>query len=210
MAFILEQNDPGEPSTPIIDEADTNESDFTPEELADEKVDWKAKALELKGIAKRRATQLKKLKEAGPIAKTPTKESKATPEADTKKTDPSDFDYGQKAFLVSNGIKGKDEMALAKEVMEETGKTDLEDLVESKYFKARLKEFREDAAAKDAVPDSSRRSSAGSRDSVEYWIAKGELPPNTPENRELRTKVVNAKMKAANNGSKFSSTPVVT
>lgn len=137
------------------------------------------------------------------------KETDTSTDKTTKKSKTSEFDYGQKAFLIANGIKGADEMQLAREVMEETGKSDLEALVESKYFQARLKEFREDAAAEAAMPKGTRKTAATSKDSVEYWIAKGELPPDTPENTELRRKVVNAKQQKATSGSKFTSHAVV-
>src|SRR3990167_4022134 len=50
-------------TTVEIKDEDIKEEDFTSEELEADTTDWKAKALELKGIAKRRATQLAKAKE---------------------------------------------------------------------------------------------------------------------------------------------------
>jgi len=50
-----------------------------------------------------------------------------------------------------------------------------------------------------------KRSGQSSKDSVDYWLAKGELPPNTPENTKLRRDVVNAKYVQETSGSKFGS-----
>lgn len=184
----------------IIEDADIIENDFTDEELADEKIDWKAKALELKGLNQRRATKLKKLKEnpSKPI------DSKKPEPKPTDKSD--DFGFAEKAYLNSLGIKGKTEQELAKQFMEDSGKS-LEDVVESKFFQSELKSHREQAAADDAIPANGRRSAQSARDSVEYWINKGELPP--PDQRELRTKVVNARLKAETAKNTFTDTPVV-
>lgn len=131
-------------------------------------------------------------------------------ESDEPKDSPKDkapksgeLDYGQKAFLVASGVKGPEEIALAVEFMENTGKS-LEQVVESKFFNAELKELREGKASADAIPKGSKRTGQSSRDSVDYWLAKGEMPENTPENQELRRKIVAAKYKAATTGSNFS------
>lgn len=118
-----------------------------------------------------------------------------------------DLDYGQKAFLVASGIKGKEETGLVRQVMAATGKS-LEDVLESKYFQAELKEIREAKQSKEAVPSGSKRSGATGKDSVDYWIAKGEMPP-AELGPELRRKYVNAKMKGQSSGSPFTSVPVV-
>ena len=128
------------------------------------------------------------------------------PSKDNKKS--GELDYGEKAFLVANGIKGKKETALVMEYAAETGKS-IEDILESKHFQNDLKDLREDAGTKGAIPKGTRRSGNSSNDTVEYWIAKGEMPPNTPENRDLRTKIVNAKIKAKQSGSVFTDQPVV-
>lgn len=134
-------------------------------------------------------------------------EQKAKKLEKTKTNESGDFDYGQKAYLVANGVKS-DEMDFVKEVMAETGKS-LDMVLESKYFQAELKERREAQEMADAIPTGTKRSQQTTRDQAAYWIAKGELPPNTPENQALRRDVVNAKMKAGNSGSRFTTNPVV-
>lgn len=121
----------------------------------------------------------------------------------SKKSD--DLDYGEKAFLIANGIKEAEEMELVQEVMKSTGKS-LDEVVGSRFFQAELKEMREDKATTDAIPKGSKRGNNSASNTVEYWIAKGELPPK--DQRELRQKVVNARIKADSGKSQFTDTPV--
>lgn len=115
------------------------------------------------------------------------------------------MDYGQLAFLTSKGIESEDEVAFVEKTMKDTGK-ELKDVLKASWFQAELKEMRETNASKDAVPRGPKRSGQVTNDSVEYWLAKGELPP--ADQRELRQKVVNAKMKKAQSGSVFTDNPV--
>ena len=127
----------------------------------------------------------------------------------TKKGDKSDeLDYGQKAYLVAKGIEDADEVALVQEVMGESGKN-LEGVLGSGYFQSRLKELRDGKTTEGAVPKSGNRSGNTASNTVEYWIAKGTLPPNTPENRELRQRVVNEKLKREKAANNFTDNPVV-
>lgn len=101
-------------------------------------------------------------------------------------------DLGEKAYLIANGIKTADEIALAKTLSKETGK-DIETLINTTYFQTELKGFREQKASDEATPKGNKRSNNTSVDSVEYWLAKGELPPASEV--QLRRDVVNARMK---------------
>ena len=103
----------------------------------------------------------------------------------------SDFDLGEKAFLIANGVKGQDETELAKRIQRETGR-DIESLLETNYFQQELKDLRENKMTQDAIPRGSKRSVNSSVDSVDYWVAKGELPPTSDV--EMRRKVVNARI----------------
>jgi hypothetical protein len=129
-----------------------------------------------------------------------------TDEQPKPQTKPGEFGLVEKTYLKSEGIKGADEIKLVKEFMKNTGKS-LDSVVESKYFQAELKELRESRAATDATPKGKNRSGQSSRDTVEYWVAKGELPP--ADQVELRRQVVNAKMAAQKTGNVFSSRPVI-
>ncbi len=115
------------------------------------------------------------------------------------------LDYGQKAFLVANGIKGAEETALVEEFIAESGK-ELDDAINSQYLQAKLKGLRTAQKNDLATPKGSKRSNTTVRDTTEYWIKKGELPP--ANNPELRRKVVNAKLKKQTSGNKFTETPV--
>lgn len=114
-------------------------------------------------------------------------------------------DYGKLAYLAANGIKAGKELELV-EQYEGFGKT-LQEIVENKYFLNDLKEMREGAAVQGAAPSSSKRSAPSARDSVQYWLMKGELPPT--DMPQLRREVVNAKIKADQSGARFASNPVI-
>lgn len=156
----------------------------------DDTTDWKAEAEKARGIAQRYKTKLEKAK----LDKAGEKKETKKEEKETK------LDYGQKAYLIANGIKGADEVALVKEYLDRTGK-ELEDIIESKHFQNDLKELKEAATTKAATPSSSKRSNSSARDQVDYWVNKGELPPI--EDVELRRQVVNAKIKAKTDNSHF-------
>lgn len=165
----------------------------TKDDEGNDLTDWKALALKNQGIAKRFKTKLEKAKEAkAPIE----------PKAPEKK---EGFDYAEKAFLKASGIQSN-EYEFVQEVLKSTGKS-LDEVLESKYFQNELKERREEADTKKAIPEGTKRSSGAPIDSVDYWLAKGELPPK--EQSELRRKVVNAKIKKAQQESKFTPYSIV-
>lgn len=124
-----------------------------------------------------------------------------------KKAKSEEFGLAEKSYLLANQIKGKEETDLVKRIMESTGNS-LEAVLESKYFQAELKEVRDAKAASDATPSGSRRSGQSASDTVDYWLSKGELPPNTPENRKLREDVVNARVNKEKSKNMFSDNPV--
>lgn len=106
-------------------------------------------------------------------------------------TSPSS-DFGEKAYLIANGIKGSDEFEFVEKMKKETGLS-LDKLLETTYFQTEFKDFKEKKTTAAATPSGSKRTTAPSIDTVEYWIAKGELPPeNQPK---LRQAVVNARIK---------------
>lgn len=169
----------------------------TKDDEGNDLTDWKALALKNQGIAKRFKTKLEKAKEL-------VKANVEKPKIPEKK-EKEGFDYAEKAFLKANNIQ-KDEYDFVQEVIKSTGKS-LDDVLESKYFQNELQERREESETKKAIPEGTKRSSGAPMDSVDYWLAKGELPPK--EQSELRRKVVNAKIKKANQESKFSPNSVV-
>lgn len=175
------------------------------EEESEEKPEIK-KAENPKETSEQRVARLKRQlareeKKLG-LNKTEKKES----ETKEKATKSSELGYAEKAYLIANGIKGADEVSLVEEFLANTGK-ELDSVVESKFFQSELKELREARASADAVPKGSKRSGSSSKDSVDYWLAKGELPENTPDNQELRRKVVNARYERESRTNKFSTNP---
>lgn len=150
------------------------------EETEEQKPAKPAETLEAKRA--RLARQLKQLdKKLG----TPQERQSKTP------SEPSNS-LGESAFLIANGIKEADERSLAKKLAKETGK-DLETLLETTYFQTELKTLRENKAAANATPTGGKKSNNSAIDTVEYWIAKGELPPASEV--DLRRAVVNARIK---------------
>ena len=186
----------------VIEDEDFSEVQLPGEPADGETIDWEAEAKKFQGIATRRGTKLAKLKAAPPVKKP--EEQKPAPSQDSKK---GELDYGQKAFLIANGFKDAEDHAYVEGIMKQTG-SNLETVLGSAFVQAELKRLGEERATKAATPSAKDgRQGSPARDTVEYWLAKGELPP--ADQRELRQKVVNAKIAKAKNGNVFSATPVV-
>jgi len=193
------------------EEVRVDEIEDTDDNIADikesETTDWKAEAMKAQelarqqaGIAKRNATRLKKLREQ---AQQPEKkESKSS-------KDKSGFDYGELAYLTAKGISDEDHDFLLNEA-KSTGK-ELKDILGFKYVQESLKARSDDRKAKEATPSSSRSGNAG-RDSVDYWLAKVEAGTATVADIpdfQLRSDVVKARRKSAENRNHFTDNPVV-
>jgi hypothetical protein len=191
---------------------ETNDADDSIPDVADlpvveegkqDTTDWKAQAQtahealkKAQGIAKRFQTKLSKLSEPKAPASEPAKPANQQ----------KGFDYAEKAYLKSSGINA-DEFDFVKEVMDATGKTDIDAILGSKYFQAELKERRDLKATEVATPSGTKRAGNTTRDQVDYWIAKGELPP--ADQAELRRAVVNARIKSEKSKTNFTSQAVV-
>lgn len=180
------------PETPELPEVAEGVEDTT---------DWKALAQErqgqlkeARGIAKRFQTKITKMSEP-----------KVEPQPKTNAPEKKGFDYAEKAYLKSSGIEASD-FEFVKEVMDSTGK-DIDSVLESKYFQSELKERKDARMTEAATPSGSKRAGNSTRDQVDYWIAKGELPP--ADQRELRTKVVNARIKSEGAKSQFTDNAVI-
>lgn len=117
------------------------------------------------------------------------------------------FDYGELAYLTAKGISEDCHEFLLNEV-KTTGK-ELKELLGFNYVKEEMNKITEAKAAQDAIPTASKRSSKVTKDNVDYWLAKGELPENTPENQQLRRDIVNARAKREVDKSKFTDNPVI-
>ena len=159
--------------------------DSNDNELSD-KTDWKAEALKAQGIAKRWETKFKKLQdEHGTLPKT---DEDAKPQ---DKTQSSELDYGQKAFLKASGINGADEIALVKEHLKLSGNS-LDYVIDNPYFKQSLDSLRVTKANAQAA-DTGGGSTSVKKGSAQSYIDKGEEPPRDAP-FELRKEYVALKM----------------
>lgn len=138
---------------------------------------------QLEGRANRLRKKLGKDKPADDSK--PKKEAKPKPKSD-------EFGYGELAYLTSKGYDHDDDIAYIQEVMRDTNRS-LKDVLASKHVQAELKERKETRETKAATPEGTRKSKPTGDRTVEHWLEKGGLPPNTPENTELRRKIVNAR-----------------
>lgn len=184
----------------VIDNDDVSEVPALPVATEGTTIDWEAEAKKYQGIATRRGTKLSKVKT--------TLETKPVVEAKADQGNKGvELDYGQKAFLIANGVKDADDMKFVQGVMKDSGRS-LEDVLASAYTQGELKTRGEERATKAAMPNASdNRQGSPTRDTVDYWLAKGELPP--ADQVELRRKVVNAKIAKANSKSHFTKQSVV-
>lgn len=119
-----------------------------------------------------------------------------------KEEKPTDLDSGLKALWRSYAqIEGADEWALVKQEMKNSGIQDPEELSRNVYFKQKLDGLRATKANATAADEGSR-GTATSKNTVEYWLAKDELPPKELGS-ELREKYVEAKRNKGKNQKMF-------
>lgn len=171
----------------------------TNDEDGNDLTDWKALALKNQGIAKRNKTKFEKAKE---LLKVNAEKKPELPEKKEKK----EFDYGELAYIEAKGFSNEEDVAYIEKTTKESGKS-LKELLSTNWFKADLKERQEIRASKNAIPEGTKRSGGGAKDQVEYWIAKGELPP--ADQKELRRKVINAKIDTGKARNKFAPNSIV-
>ncbi len=187
-----------------IDEQDlTDIGEPTAEELAAGNIDWEARAKEMAGIAKRRTTALKKIKDGGYVKKTA-----AAPKVEPNNQEPKkdEFGYDKKAFMNSLGFTDGEDHTYVQDMMKSSGKS-LEEVLAIPFVKGELTRMKEERTTKAAAAPADGRSGSPARDTVEYWLNKGELPP--ADQSELRQKVVNAKIAKQRGGNNFSKQSVV-
>lgn len=193
------ENGNGNPENPEQDGA-LEQFDIATDKELEEAGDDPAK---LKEIIKIRTESRQKLYSRAKEAETKLKSFKPEEGKESKKpsTTGKELDYSQKAYLVALGHKDADEMSIIQEAMVSTGKT-LEEVLANKFVQAEISDLREKKTTEEALPQGgAKRGSNPSRTSVDYWLAKGELPP--PDQVDLRRKVVNERMKRESNTSKF-------
>ena len=196
-----------------ITDEDINEEDFSEELLNDDNTDWKAEALKLKGLNKRRATKLKKLKET-PKPKEPENKEKK-PEKKKEGAEPmpkkEGFDYGELAFLEGREIVDEEDQEFLFKEIETTGKS-LKDVVGFSYIKEELKNRKEKREAANALPKGGKPAGSSGVNTKEYWIAKlnaGTAKLSDIKDVKLQREVNNARSQASRDATKFTDEPVV-
>ena len=187
------------------DVVDVTDIELSEDEDGNDITDWKAIAEERHALALRNQGMAKRYKTKLEKSKGSSSESEKPPVAESK---PGELDKGDRALLVAYGIKGADEFALAKSWISRTG-DEIDSMVDDDIFQAKLTKLREAKASTEAIPKGNKRGSGTVKGDVDYWVAKGEMPPNTPENQQLRRDVVAAKLKASSSASNFADVSVI-
>jgi len=175
------------------EEVETSEEETTTDDSQEENKD------ELSDREKQFLARAKK-------AESKLKELKDKPSEEPKKSKSGDFDYGELAYLEMKGVESDEQISFVKKIMDKTGDS-LKETLADEYVKNRLKSIKEETTVKNATPTNTKRAQTSGRNSVDYWLKKGELPPTSEV--ELRRKVVNAKIQKEKQKSKFSDNSVV-
>lgn len=118
----------------------------------------------------------------------------------------STTDLGTLAYLAQNGVEHAEDISYINEVMQTSGLS-LVNVLSKSYVQAELKERQANRKSQDAIPSNSRRSASNSRDKVDYWIAKGEMPP--ADQVQLRREYVNKRAQIESVQQKFSKVSVI-
>ena len=138
-----------------------------------------------------------------------TVEKKPEPSKENK----SELDYGEKAFLAANDVKGTDEIELFLKTRDKfKDDTSMEEVLTDAGFIKAITDRREEKKSTDALEgtaDSKRSGTGGSKNQVDYWLNKGDLPPDTPENRQLRRDVVNAQGTRLSSDKRFADKTII-
>ena len=167
---------------PVIEDVDetTEEAD----------VDYKAEAEKWKGIAKRNETKLAKLQ-----AKPAEAEQKQETKTEVKSNEP---DYAKLAFLEQRGLTNPDDQKMVQDEAERL-KMPLTDILGMDHIKSKLKSAKDQRDAESGMPKGKGRGSGKTQQNVDYWLAKGE----TPDDLELASKVIDARMHKEKQSNKF-------
>lgn len=186
----------------IIDSEETNEEEEESEEETEEETPKEPeKPKETPKAKKARLTrQLKKVnKELGV-------DEEVADKPDADKSD--ELNEGQIALLAVKGYDNTEDIEFIQQEMKDSRKS-LTEVLNLNYIKESLKDMKKARDVVDATPEGTKRAKAGARDDVDYWIAKGEMPERSPENAELRRKIINQRIKVDGNKNKFSDNPLI-
>ena len=174
-----------------VDEEGVVEEDLS---ILDDSTDWKAKAQELE--QKRREDGIRS-RERNKALKDQLTELKSKPETKPDKKESTDSDLIEKAFFRASQITDPEVMQLAKDFAKRTGDP-LDVVIDDELFKAKAEKILTSKANTLATDTKNNRSNTTSgRNTVDYWLAKGEHPP-----RELGSKLAQEYVAAKRNQGK--------
>lgn len=122
---------------------------------------------------------------------------------------PNELTDGQIAILRTDGIKTKAEIALFKEVMRETGKTNVLDVLDSGYFKSRLTDFRSNQESMNAIPKAKNRSGQTGATDEDIAFAKFQETGEMPSDFKTRVAVKNKLVESEKSKNMFSGPSVI-
>ena len=104
-----------------------------------------------------------------------------------------ELDETQLDYLDLKGVHDEEEIELIHKVMIKTGMT-VRQALKDDYVQTKLSALRKDNEVKDATPGSTRRSSGGAVNTVDYWLARYEQKGELPKDYALRSEVINKKL----------------
>lgn len=130
------------------------------------------------------------------------KEETETPKNDEQSNEP---DYAKLAFLEGKGVKHPDDQKIIQDEAQRL-KLPLTDILGMEHIKAKLKDSQDQREAEDGMPDGKGTKVGTNKTSVDYWKDKKNKDGSyaTPDDLELAEKVIEARVKTEESGSKFS------
>ena len=116
-------------------------------------------------------------------------------------------DYARLAFLEQRGLKDPDDQKLVQDEAERL-KMPLTDVLNMEHIKSKLKDSNDQREAQAGMPKGKGKpGSSGGQHDVDYWLAKGKKEDgtyHTPDDPELASKIIDARVKKEEQGNKFS------
>ena len=116
-------------------------------------------------------------------------EARKKPEA--KESD--ELSDAQYAYLAAKGIEDEDDVDFIHTQMKKWDKT-LREVLKDEDVQTKLKGIRIERDVKKAMPASTKRAGSGGTDNLDYWTAKYDQTGELPDDFDLRTAVIDAKV----------------
>lgn len=118
---------------------------------------------------------------------------------------PSEPDYAKLGFLNSVQVSHPDDQKL---VLDEATrlKLPLSDVLQMEHIKGKLEASKNQREAQEGMPNGSGRKGGANKGDVDYYLAH---PDEVPTDLELHNKVIDARMKKIEDGSRFSEVPFI-